>query len=503
MLKFKYCLYERSGMTHLAVIGSGTIGEKARQLSAKGPILQDIGFRLPPRIVLAEGFFDGFFQRHGLGRNLRDVTPSDDLESRVRTGSVTAKQFSTLQHIAAVTGNKPVVVRSSAEGDSRGTGTYASEFAMGDAMSISRALGKVLASYFSKDAVAFRKDAQLQDGFAVMIEPLVAHELGWIMTPLLSGSAYTSTSRGPCTINVVPGLGGGGQTRDAEQITRKGLRACEGFLGRYIYEEVCSFGRSQPTRRSALLGTNESYRTPGEYTVQAFCPRTKYDRGGLHRTTMRLEDEMDRKFGEVNLLTLFDMLEAAEQRLGKPQYAEWAMTLDHGVPAYWLLQIADVDKKHDVLDFGDLGTVLMQGHTVTGTGVHETDTMFTCWNPDDICALNEFNRTHTGYVLIYSSRLVTSALGYRRMTYSDFNNAQVFLELQDAAHADNPVSHLGEQLDTAKKLFGVVDYREECAPNWKAMEKRQTRFNDAKVYEGKVRIISSERQNRIVVSALE
>ena len=59
--------------SHIEIIGSGNIGEKARQLLEKTPRLAEIGFHIPRRVVLAEDYFDGFFQRNNLGASIQDV----------------------------------------------------------------------------------------------------------------------------------------------------------------------------------------------------------------------------------------------------------------------------------------------------------------------------------------------------------------------------------------------------------------------------------------------
>src|SRR3989338_9315633 len=101
-----------------------------------------------------------------------------------------------------------------------------------------------------------------------------------------------------------------------------------------------------------------------------------------------------------------------------------------------------------MMDFEDLGDIIFMGHTVTGTGAKECHKIANCWNPNDVDPLHEFNQHHQNYVLLYSSRLTTAALGgARQLRYGDFSNASVFLEIQDARHIGDPVAHLGGQLD--------------------------------------------------------
>jgi hypothetical protein len=60
------------------VVGKGSIGEKAQQLLDKTKDLEEIGFRVPPMTVLAQDFFDDFFQRNSLGNTLVEV-PEDKI----------------------------------------------------------------------------------------------------------------------------------------------------------------------------------------------------------------------------------------------------------------------------------------------------------------------------------------------------------------------------------------------------------------------------------------
>ena len=64
--------HERIPSSDMEIIGTGTIGEKARQLRDKTPVLKTLGFRVPRRTVLAGDFLkdavaqDGtFFQPEG------------------------------------------------------------------------------------------------------------------------------------------------------------------------------------------------------------------------------------------------------------------------------------------------------------------------------------------------------------------------------------------------------------------------------------------------------
>ena len=106
------------------IIGRGNVGEKASQLIEKTPLLRELGFRTPPRTILAEGFFDGFFQRNELGTTLLDVPQDPQVVDSIRRGSFPEEDFRTIASIVDKYSPNPLAIRSSAAGDSRGTGVY-------------------------------------------------------------------------------------------------------------------------------------------------------------------------------------------------------------------------------------------------------------------------------------------------------------------------------------------------------------------------------------------
>lgn len=485
----------------IEIIGKGNIGEKARQLTEKTPALIQLGFCTPRRVVLAEDYFDGFFQRNGFGRNLRDVQQVQDLEVKIRSGSLTSEEFQILRKVNNCYGGGliPLAVRSSAEGDSRGTGTYKSEFCEGHPAQLGIAVKRVLASYFSQDAIAFRRDAKTGEGFGIMIEPIIGQQIGEYIAPIISGFGYTSTSRGDGYVNVVPFLGGGVDTRDGERITENAVTKHGGTLGDYIYGAIQEMAYSV-MRRTALLRTKSGDHE--YYSGKAFRRREKDYPNGLMNVSLKLEETLQHQLGELDFISFFQKMKKMERVFGKPQYFEWAVTIEYGEPKFWITQIADVNKRLDVMDFDDSGRVLFEGHTVTGTGIKTCDKIAECWNPGDESGLYGFNQENRNYVLLYSSRL-TSRAGAHSLHYSQFSNASVFLEIQDANHSGDPVAHLGGQLDMAGKFFAVLDHNEENPTQFDRFKEGCRKEHDISVYQRRVKVISSERQNRMVVSELD
>lgn len=510
------CTADRGGRYDSTDLGSdiirvseGSTGDKVDQLVLKTETLRDIGFKTPRRTVLAESFFNEFFQRNGLGNNLNDVAVHPDTVKKIQHGSLSYGEFLALRKICESYGDVPLVIRSSAQGDARGTGTYYSTFSENTISAVRRAVQKVLASYFTADAEGFRRDAATGEGFGIIIEPLIGNQHEYFFAPMLSGFGYTSTSRGGAYINVVPGIGGGVQSRDGERITEEAMREHGGSIMDYVFSEQDKFLGAfdpEPLRRSALLGTDSRFGLISEgFHGDVYFAGDSYNRGHVSRTKVEYEGDFKEAYYRLNTNSFFEMINAMEKELGSPQYFEWAMTVENGEPVYWINQIAEVSKKMDLLDFTDLGQVLFCGHTVTGSGIQTCDKVAVCWNPEDVRRLHEFNRENSNYALIFSSRMTTAAMSsYSPLTYADFSNATVFLEIQDTRHTGDPLSHLGGQLDMTGKFFAVLDYSGEFHPDWKLFESREKKLPDGfKIYDGSVRVISSERQNMLVMSAVE
>jgi hypothetical protein len=484
-------------MPRIDVIGKGNVGDKARQLMLKSDRCEQFGFNVPRRTVLAEDYFDGFFQRNNLGSSLQNVQYREGLDAAIRKGTLTQEEYRTLDKVCRSYGDDILAVRSSAQGDSRGTGIYRSEFALNRFDDVKHSLLRVLGSYFSPNAVAFRKDAATGDGFGVIVEPLIGEQSREWKTgfaPIISGFGYTSTARGAGYLNVVPGLGGGVEAENGEMVTREMLEKFDGNLGRYVLEAQ---GRIldgwQERRASALLGINFEVNTDDwRYRPQGLVfNRAAEPSDSVENVSLSSDCDIDR-LADVNLFPVFDMMGRMENEFGKPQYFEWAMTLSERNPKYWLLQIADVDKNLDVMDFGDVGKILFSGHSVIGTGVKDCTGISYCWNPDDVWSVSKFNEANKNYVLIYSSHLASSMAGRYRLEYIHINNASVLLCLHSASHGSGLTGHFEGQLDMTGKFFAVVE--------GSSLGLLEAAFERSNFYDRPVRVISSEKQNRLLVT---
>ena len=273
----------RISESNMVIIGRGPIGSKADELLKKTPLLRSLGFRVPVRFVLAEDFFNDLFKISSLGDSLREAHhPKGELDLKILGARFTAEQIQLLRSLlSSFSPDAPIVIRSSAVGDARGTGIYESFFTDPGIESVMQALRLVLRSYFSESACLFRRDAATGEGLGIIIEPAIGRKYDGVFAPCLSGFGYTSTPRGKGYVVLVPGLGGGVESRDGDFISRETLAAF------------------QQSPRGLLLKAS-----------LALPPKEDYLRDNA-----------------LQLSPLFDRIDALEETLGRPQYFEFAMTI--------------------------------------------------------------------------------------------------------------------------------------------------------------------------------
>lgn len=486
--------------SEITIVGHGAIGDKAQELVDKTPTLRRLGFSTPPRIVLAEDFFSDFFQRNHIGPSLSNSTATPDTQKNILRGQFNHGQYQLFESIVQHFSPTPLIIRSSAVGDARGTGIYTSEVAGTSFHQFKNALRRVLASYFSQSAEAFRKDAHLAPGFGVIIEPLIGqtivdqdYEDDTAFAPLLSGTGYSSNPReNKPYIRTVPGFGGGVQTRDTERMTYADLEPHENLF-EYIYAQktaLYSFVK-QRGRLSALI---EGGPTKG-LDAQIYISPSKFLDASISYSHM----PFPREFYSLDIRPLFLLLQNLETTWGKPQYIEWAVTKTAKSPAFWITQIASIEKSKDTLHFIVPEHPDFSGHTVKGTGTKQCSKIVLCWNTQDLGRLYELNRENTNYILIFSSRLTTQATKSReRLQYKDCSNAAVFLEIPDVPHAGDPQSHIEGLLDSTGKFFAVLDYFEGANQHWEMFHEDIKEYG-LEVAVGNFTVLASEKDNELYI----
>lgn len=499
----------RRGTFGIRIIGEGPVGKKLDKLIQKTSALQDLGFRCSPRTILAQSFIDDFLQYNKTGVS---ICGSPDVPDDI-AGKIMAGQFSTGQQALVLEGikrfgSKPLMIRASASGDSRGTGIYESKASDSSLEHVLLAVKAVIASYFSPSALDFRSEARSGEAFGISIEPIIGMSFksyGYpVLTPVLSGSGYTSTPREGPLVRVVPGIGGGVQSRLAEKITEEAISQYD-CLGNYIFETGLGFYMpltSIPKRESALLRSSYNSQDLSNYRCLVFEPPSNFrPRGEITHVSLAVHSPFGMLIDRTDLGVLFRKMNAMEAAFSCPQYFEWALTYEKDEPIYWITQIDDVDRKSDPMNFGEFHEILFEGHTVTGTGEKECGAIVKVWNGSEKEALRKFNSENSNYILYYSSIVTTSAVGSDILPFEYYSHASVFLELQDARHSGDPASHLQGRLEESGKFFAVMTKKN--VDGWEDYHPHPGDGEACKVKKGKFRVIASEAQNRLIVVAAE
>ena len=485
------------------IIGYGSIGAKAEELRAKTWAIEAAGFTPNPRVVLAMGFFEEFRKRNGIDRALSRGASSLELTELVSDTPFQEPELRAIRHLVKLFRRDfpgvPLVVRSSAHGDCRGTGIYESDFCphfrdeqktIGGLM---RTVKEVLTSEFSESAIAFRRDLDLPNGMAVIIEPVFgqfvkaqgryADKPEVIFGPFYSGVAYTSTSGGPGYVQFVAGL----PTRAVQG---------EGFIARERDEnsETSDFFNHRALLDS-MYGDERKAR-------MNFGTIHRWRNGEWLKNGRLIYDMCARGRCDIRAKKLFQMLRKMEHLIGKPQYVEWAVRKRIGCdPEFAILQIADLNPKTDYFELVESERTLVTSNFVSGSGQLECNGVVGVYNPNDIYLLREYNHTHANYAVIFSGRLVSRSWNRERLRYGDLYNASALIEIADTTHVGSPAAHFGGMADlTGKLLMATRNMR------WELFKRYETRIKDGDlelhVYPIRVRVTASERRQKGIVELI-
>lgn len=479
------------------VLGGSKIGEKAQMLREHVPLIAEAGLGVPPTTVIAE--------------EALIATP----EAETELGSLVARAVRN-------NGEAPIAaVRSSGEGDARGSGVYDSSFSLNSSVGINGVIRHVLDSFQSDEAEEFRKQAGLGDEFAVMIHPLIGQRLPAALpayAPALSGFGYSSTAREKDGfINVVAGFGGGLSRQGGERIRPRDIDSSGG--------RTVSFDELVTSRMSA-----------GHDTVPPSDFRPKKD---IHSSNdLRLVNGDAFYLGQdepvpapydiwrhtdgsplavaMNLFEperFIETLQAMEQITGYPLYVEWATTTDGESLSTWVVQIAPVEKHALSAErTGPFKEMYYAAHGVIGSGVKEAQKIVACLDPAGLKHLHEFNADpkNEGYILIYSSDVSTSMSDRRRIDFGDFYRASVVLDwpMNTDSHLIVPIAHHGGAIDLTGKLFGVIDAEKSKEMDelgfrvWKSPNADKKTPGSIRIAEGNFTAAVNEMEDRLIIGTV-
>ncbi|MDO8554785.1 MAG: PEP/pyruvate-binding domain-containing protein [Candidatus Micrarchaeota archaeon] len=467
---------------HWTIIGNGSIGAKAEELRRKAWAIEQAGFTLYPRVVFAMGFFDDFKRRNEVMAAVEKGIQPNAIQQLIRNAIFNADELANITEIAKRFIRVPIVVRSSAHGDCRGTGIYESGYVVNSLPSLAENIDTIvseikvtLASEFSEDAIEFRKKCGLPPGMAVIIEPvfgiqipdgIISSDIPYIpraffFGPLYGGHGHTSTASGPGYTIISAGL-------PTSTVLGKGIKAVEG-------EDDGFLGRIPLTKKHANT------------ELSLICGSVVYPSGN---TIMNVKLPPNAIFG-MTLEWLFSRLKKLESLLGKPQYYEFAVIEKDGNPIPALVQIADISLSHDFYEFPNTERLVARGTQVEQGGNITCRDMVYVTSPGDLRLLDSFNKTHSNYILVINCNLLSAG---NKISFSYLSNAAVVAELGYKPHAASLAAHFGGSLIESGKLVLSLDELDRVK-----LEKYETAICNFRVFTTNARVIASAKQQKVII----
>lgn len=185
-----------------SIYGSGA-GDKVEMLKKNQQAIRESGFQLNRRITIGETVIEKIIEELKESRLSKpDLKLRDDMDA-IRYGvSPTLQKLSQeiVRKLPLKQDCPACAVRSTAKGDSAGTGVYKSFYVSPEEKHIASTVQNILWHYFSDSAVQFRRRQALvsfadNEGIAITIEPLVGKFIGpesSKFAPEFSGYGYTS-----------------------------------------------------------------------------------------------------------------------------------------------------------------------------------------------------------------------------------------------------------------------------------------------------------------------
>lgn len=497
------------------VIGGETIGEKAEALREHRALIEEVGLRIPPTIVIASEV-------------IRAEESADPILNE-------ATQAALIRAHEAHDTAQALVIRSSAEGDASGNGVYESRFATNAPEMVLREAGVVVGSFSTESAKDFRAQTELGDDFALMVQPVVGQVLGadeyWEnYGPYLSGFGYSSSADHPNGyINVVAGIGGGvsrsgGQLvtpEDLEDIVDKTILIQHAHqdgqpLSFYQYLEAIHeaitgnhiddmrndfrsghdslFPRELVGREFALAQylTRKAGTVEYDYQSSGLLSAGIEEPTGITNESGRPEYEfVESEFVGVTKQfmphKLLEAMQAIEQAAGYPVYVEWALDTTQGAIQPVILQIAAAEQTPRAkLEAEIQGKSIVEARCLNGHGVREANKIVAVGGPADIEHLREFNRDpqNEGYIVLVSSQL-SGPYSPVQLTYADCSKAGVLVDIEasdlHARHATGDiVQHLFGASRQTDKFIGEVTVRGDIDDAWQRIYEEGKRWTSPK-----------------------
>jgi hypothetical protein len=424
------------------IIGHGAIWAKAENLITYAPHIIASGMYISPMLILADDCFADFKQQE-LVRDpqapWKKTIPHLDsyltcLLKEVHT------YFSTYDAL---------LVRSSAGGDSAGTGVRESVFCWNSPEKLEYALKRVLASNQTPEATLFREQAGLDTTFAVIITPIVGNRFEHDYAPAISGYAFTNQFQQGLHINIGPGIWGGihapyilplsaqdvQKFQTAERVQWHALRSLDGG------------DTHRPPELWTFTDENEWGSVTKDIPDWVVC-----DADFAHARTHRHDSLLHAGLNEP-LQPLLDKITELKWQIWTELYLEFALQKTPEWSKRYINQIAPLTlSSHHIETVPHKNTLAYLNSIITSWKKEIQERVFIPY-AGGLHTLYEFNKTHSNYGIIIPDTALSSSEPPHFSTYS--NASAILLEVKSNC-AMPPIAHLGGASNLAWKMFGVI-----------------------------------------------
>ncbi|MFA5049427.1 MAG: PEP/pyruvate-binding domain-containing protein [Candidatus Micrarchaeia archaeon] len=414
-------LTEQIKEKYWTIYGTGSIGAKAEKLLKDAWAIEKAGFELNPRVVLSMDFFCDFLERNGIYAAVKRGADYSEIKEIINNAAFNSIEKEVFLEILEKFEGKYLAVRSSAYGDSSGTGIYESVFHAPvqdreiDLEYFIIDIKRVLTSEFSEKAVAFKDKLNLPSGMAVLIEPVFGRYFedryaDQLFGPDYGGIAFTSYGKsGRAKIFFSAGL----PTKTVEGKSIPLIEGDERDIFSIIFDYDLKYTRTYWSTRRIMIG---------EYGEFLHEYSSNYQEGILTKSDHY--PEIYFQFTEI-----FEKLKTIEALLGQPQYIEWALSLDGEALKLAIVQISDFPRAPEQMEITKSENTFLSAIKIMGSGGHKKGRyLVEVRDPEDVFVLNEFNRSHKNYCVFFPDEIVSKTNKERRIDFEDISNSLVLVE---------------------------------------------------------------------------
>ncbi len=424
------------------IIGHGAIWAKAENLITYAPQILAAGMHISPMLILADDCFVDCKQQE-LVRDpqapWKKTLP--DLPSNLTLLLQEAHTY--------FSAYDALLVRSSAGGDSAGTGVRESQFCENNISSLEISLKFVLASNQTEEATLFRQQAGLDATFAVIITPIVGNRFENVYAPAISGYAFTNQFQQGLHINIGPGIWWG---IHAPYILPLSVYDVEQFhTAERVQNHAMHTTDARDTHRSPEVWTFTDENEWGELTKNqpdsvvidedfSRARRTRYDsllHAGLHEP----------------LQPLLDKITDLKTRIWTELYLEFALQKTPEWSKRYINQIASLSHSHHHIETVPHEKTLAYLNSIITSWKKEIKERVFISYAGGLQTLHEYNKTHSNYGIIIPDSALSSSEPPHFSTYS--NASAILLEVRSNC-ARPPIAHLWWATNISWKMFGVI-----------------------------------------------